>query len=113
MNKQEAIFKLTQLKEIAETLLNKPRNCQEFNKWQRDTEIAIENVFGPETRHIKDFKEIEYTLLAFCTDTPDYRFQEAFKGGIQNAITLFDSFVDEIHEYWTEEETIKTKDIVV
>lgn len=32
----------------------------EFTKWKRNTEIAIENVFPESSRHINDFKSISY-----------------------------------------------------
>jgi len=104
LNKQDAITKLNNLIEIAETLVSKPSGNQEFKKWHRDTEVAIERIFGEGTRHLEDFAEIHYSLMAYSSATPDYEFEKAYKSGVSNAITVLNSFVDEIQEYWDENE---------
>lgn len=104
MNKLEAIEKLKRQKSIAETLLHKPRGNQEFQKWHRDTQIAIERIFGEGKRHSEDFDNIHYSLIAFTTSTSDHEFEKAYQRGVQSAITLLDSFIDEIEEYWNDSE---------
>jgi len=104
LNKQEAITKLNSLKSVATTLLSKDRGSQDFKKWHRDTEIAIERIFGESTRHLNDFRKIKYSLSAFMTGTPDYEFQRAYTSGVETAITVLNSFTDEIDEYWDESE---------
>lgn len=37
--------------------IQKIKTISEFKKWRRDTEIAIENIFGVGTRHAKDFSD--------------------------------------------------------
>ena len=102
MNKKDAIKKLKELKEIAETLISKPSGSQEFKKWHRDTEVALERIFGKDTRHLKDFNDIHYSLMVFSSDTPDYEFERAYQDGVRTAIAILDSFIDEINEYWEE-----------
>jgi hypothetical protein len=34
----------------------------EFTKWQRDVEVAIEQISGKEGRHLKDFQAIKKTF---------------------------------------------------
>jgi len=104
MNKTAAIKKLEELKEIATTLISKDRGSQEFKKWHRDTEVALERIFGENTRHIKDFNGIRYSLRAFGSSTPDYKFERAYQNGVKTAITIIDSFIDEINEYWEKED---------
>lgn len=105
MKKTEAIEKLKTLKERAEPLLNIKSGSQDFKKWHRDTEIAIERIFGEGTRHSQDFDDINYSLSFFLNSTPDYEFENAYKIGVNTAITIIESFIDEINEYWEEEHT--------
>lgn len=76
-----------------------PRNCPQFVKWKRDTEVALEKVFGTESRHATDFTKIKYSLSIFSTSTPDSAFQDAYVRGLQKAKAILESIVDEIREF--------------
>lgn len=100
--KAQAIEKLQrQLAEIP-PLLRLRRGTPEFKRWHRNTEIAIENVFGHDTRHIKDFTSLRYSLGAFSSATPDSAFQEAYQRGLANAQQILGSMIEEITEYWSD-----------
>lgn len=103
MNKNEAQKRLESLRERARPLLSMSSGNQDFKKWHRDTEVAIERIFGQGTRHTQDFEDIRYSLMAFSTSTPDSAFEEAYRSGVNTAITVIDSFIDEIKEYWDED----------
>lgn len=103
MNKDEAKSRLEALKERAQPLLNMSSGSQEFKKWHRDTEVAIERIFGEGTRHSQDFEDISYSLGFFTNLTPDSEFEAAYRRGVSTAITVIESFIDEIEEYWLEE----------
>jgi len=103
LNKEEALKRLEALKERAEPLVSLSRGNQDFKKWHRDTEVAIERIFGQDTRHLKDFQKIRYSLSAFFSDTPDSDFDQAYQSGVRSAITVIDSFMDEISDYWRDE----------
>lgn len=105
MNKNEAKSRLETLKSRAQPLLNMPSGSQEFKKWHRDTEVAIERVFGEGTRHLKDFEDVRYSLSIFSSGTPDSSFEEAYRRGVNTAITVIESFIDEIEDYWQDEVT--------
>src|SRR5215207_265703 len=54
-------------KEILQGLINRIEGLkalhaahEQFNRWKRDTEVAIENIFSSDSRHIKDFQRITY-----------------------------------------------------
>ena len=96
MKNHEAISKLENLKERAKPLLNMRSDSQEFNKWHRDTEVAIENIFGIGTRHSKDFKKIRYSPFFITVGTPDSEFEKARRNGLKSAITTIESFSEEI-----------------
>jgi len=100
--KAQAIEKLQrQLAEI-DPLLRLRRGSPEFKRWHRNTEVAIENVFGHDTRHIKDFTSLRYSLGVFSNSTPDSDFEAAYQRGIANARQVLQSMIEEITEYWSE-----------
>lgn len=103
MIKSEAIERLEILKERAGQLAGLPRGSQDFKKWHRDTEVAIERIFGEGTRHSKDFTDIRYSLMMFSSGTPDSAFDDAYRGGVRNAISVLESLIDEVKEYWEDE----------
>ncbi|MNQ93999.1 hypothetical protein D3C85_1094920 [compost metagenome] len=80
-----------------------PRGSQDFKKWHRDTEVAIERIFGEGTRHLKDFTDIHYSLMMFTSGTPDSSFENAYRGGVRTAISVLESLIDEVKEYWENE----------
>jgi hypothetical protein len=101
--KSEAIERLEGLKERASQLAGLPRGSQDFKKWHRDTEVAIERIFGEGKRHSKDFTDIRYSLMMFSTGTSDSAFDRAYCSGVQTAISVLESLIDEVKEYWEEE----------
>lgn len=103
MIKSEAIERLESLKERAGQLEGLRRGSQDFKKWHRDTEVAIERIFGEGTRHSKDFKDIRYSLMAFSSSTPDSAFDDAYRDGVRTAISVLESLIDEVIEYWEDE----------
>jgi hypothetical protein len=102
MLKEKAIQKLERQLELINDLQFKPRFSQDFQKWKRDTEVAIEHIFGAETRHIKDFNQVQYSLGIVTTNTPEGYYEGAFRGGLATACSVLQSFIDEIQEYWNE-----------
>lgn len=103
MIKKDAIDKFTLLKERAEALAKISRGSQDFKKWYRDTEVAIEKIFGKETRHLRDFKSIRF-ISSVLYNTTDSIHEEAYRRGLRNAVAIFDSFIDEISEYGFDKE---------
>lgn len=110
MNKFEAIERLEQSKEKAKELIELNRKNQEFKKWLRNTEVAIERIFGRNTRHLEDFNAVSYYPTMLTNLTTEVHLQERYQSGIKNAITLIESLVDEINDYWTDEPKIASKD---
>lgn len=104
-SKSDAIAKLQRQIEQIESVRHKARFSAEFKKWHRDTEVAIENIFGADTRHLKDFNDISYNLGAFSGSTPDQKFQERFLKGLDDAIQILSSMIEEISEYWDQTAT--------
>ena len=102
MNKERAIERLKkQIQEISEVRTQQSFSSA-FKKWERDTEIAIEKIFGDNARHIKDFKNIHYSLSIVTSSTTDYAFEKAFLKGLEDAKSILQSFIDELEGYWEE-----------
>jgi REase_DpnII-MboI len=97
MKKEDAIEKLKRQIHLIDNVKSKPRFSSDFTKWKRDTEISIERIFGNDTRHIKDFKNISYSL--------DYDYERAFKQGLEKGRTILESMIQEIEDYWDENNT--------
>lgn len=100
MNKNEAIDKIKrQLSEIAKLGIYKT-SSGEFKKWRRNTELALEYVFGKETRHLKDFSSIRWTPGAYNMTNPDPAFAKAYQRGLQASSAVLESMIEEVEEYW-------------
>jgi hypothetical protein len=82
MDEQKAIKKLQQQIDLIKEIKSKPRFSPEFNKWKRDTEVAIERIFGKDGRHLSDFTNISYSLSFWSDATPDYAFAEKYHKGL-------------------------------
>ena len=79
--------------------LRSSRRSQEFTKWQRDTEVAVQKIFGADSRHSADFSGIRYSLMVMTNSTPDSAFHEAYLDGLDTAKSILSSMIDEIREY--------------
>jgi len=101
-SKEKATEKLGVLIERIDELKTIKRGSAQFKKWVRDTQVALEHIFGKESRHITDFNKIRYSLGAFSTSTPDHEFQQRYVDGLENAKHVLVSMVEEIQEYWEE-----------
>ena len=102
--KAKAIERLRRvLNEIPE-LKRFPSDSAEFKKWHRNAQVAITNTFGSESNHGEDFNKINYSLMIIMGDTPDSGFQEAYVRGLEAAASVLESMVEEIEEYWEEDE---------
>lgn len=80
----------------------RPRSPQ-FIKWKRDTEVALEHIFGKKSRHISDFKQIRYYPSMYSINKPDHKFEQYYVESLENAEHILISMIDEIQEYWEED----------
>ena len=79
-----------------------------FTKWERDTKIALANTFGEESRQIKEFNRIRYVpfIIPLGPSTPESRRadRQAFMSGLDRAAAVLESMLEEIEEYWEDED---------
>jgi hypothetical protein len=72
----------------------------EFKHWLRNTELAIEYVFGKDTRHLKDLESISWSPMMFNMNNPGPAFRSAYLSGRDRAEGVLRSMLEEIDEYW-------------
>lgn len=108
-SKADAVAKLQRQIDQITVVRSKPEHSPEFKKWYRDTEITIQNVFGDNTRHLKDFTDISFSMGCFTSSTTDAEFYQYFLSGLDDARQILASMIQEVDEYWVESqgETVK------
>lgn len=107
MKKHQSINILTRQRDATKQLSNIDSSDPAFTKWHRDTEIAIERIFGAQSRNLSDFNDVRYSLGVFTTSTPDSEFARAYRRGLENAAAILSSMIDEIKEYAPEDNDLE------
>lgn len=113
MKKKDAIQRLDRQLGLIRELEGKSTDSPEFQKWQRDTDVAIKKIFT-EQRHHLEFINIAYFRSPSWSDArAGITHANAYSEGLQKAHVLLQSFIDEIKDYWLDEEAIsKDQDVV-
>lgn len=76
-------------------------DSQEFIKWRRDTRVAIEYVFGQNSRNAKDFNSINYIPMVVRQQADRiFLYRGAYTKGLERAEGTLQSMIGEIEEYW-------------
>ena len=102
--KDKATKRLQKALDTISELKQQRRHSPEFQKWHRDTEVAISNTFGDNTSHVKDFKRIRYAPSLSFRSMPDSQYQGAYVSGLESAASVLGSMIDEINEYWEDDD---------
>lgn len=98
-SKADAVAKLQrQIDQIA-AVRRKSESSPEFKKWYRDTQITIQNIFGENTRHLKDFTDLSFSMMCFTSSTSDAEFHQYFVSGLDDAAQILASMIQEVEEY--------------
>lgn len=95
---KQAIDELNRQIDEIDKVRKKPRMSPKFKTWKVETGELLERVFGRNSKQIKDFDGIPYTLAAFSNQTPDSKFDEAFHQGLQKAAIVLSSAIKEIRK---------------
>jgi len=106
VDKEQAITKLEKQIAVAAELKTKKRFSPEFDKWKRDTEVLIRNIFRPYSQHLNDFRDVDYDLRIWTSGTPDSVPQKAYEKGLDKAEAILLSFVDEIKDFYPDKKPI-------
>lgn len=77
---------------------------EQFKNWRKESEIVLDNIFGNDSRQLKDFVKIKYQpSISFLTNSNhDQTHVAYYKKGLDEAKNILESFINEIEEYWKE-----------
>ena len=90
--KAQAIKRLRKALDAIPALEGLDTDSSEFKRWRRSTGIAITNTFGDESRHIREFYDIDY-----------FSRSASYLRGLKSATALLQSMIEEVEEYWEED----------
>ncbi len=78
--------------------IQKIKTPTDFKKWRRDTEIAIENIFGVGTRHPKDFSDAFFVwdMSVDCSTVSDFPKMLSDKSDVY---AVLHSFISEVEKF--------------
>lgn len=99
MEQQKAIELLQKQIEDSKPLDKLQRYGPEWKKWRRDTEVAIEAIFGSEGRHLHDFSKIQFSLGYAYSGMPAWKSEKAYSDGFETARQILASMISEIEEF--------------
>ena len=77
----------------------------EFTKWNRDTRIALENIFADQPERVTDFTRSSYFLSAVSTGATESELQLAYVRGLKEISAILQSMIEEIQVYWGDDRT--------
>lgn len=103
-SKSKSIERLQRLVNSIPELQKLQSFSPEFNKWKRNTQVALERTFGNGANHLGDFNAVSYSLSVASSSTTDWEFQEAYINGLENAKSILESMIEEIEEYWEDDD---------
>jgi hypothetical protein len=108
--KTRAISQLQKLIGTIDNLKASRHDSGEFKKWKRNVEIAVENIFSKDQRHLEDLSIQYYPLSGYSArlgipskDISDEEYQTAYKQGLETARLVLQSMIEEIEAYWDDE----------
>ena len=105
----------TRAKEILQRLLDSipalhqsSVGSQGFTKWRRDTRVAIENIFGQDSRQVNEFVRIDYSPMSLSVgENRDIAFRNSYLRGLAISEAILRSMIDEIDEYWPDNNQVQ------
>jgi len=96
MKKREALNRLTKLIEELSNLNNIDSDDSKFKKWKRKAGKNIEKIFKESNDgQLLEFLDIEFEDTSYMSSTST---EEDFQKGKTDAITLLESFIEEVQE---------------
>jgi pyrimidine deaminase RibD-like protein len=105
----QALVSLRRQMSAISTLNGLNATAPEFKKWHRDTEVALERIFGTQGRHLNDFRVINFSPTIWVaggaddSERLDKQFADSYAEGLVHAQSTLQSMVEEIEEYWPKE----------
>lgn len=111
-SKSVSLKRLNSVLERVPELKTLRHGTPEFQKWHRDARVAIGNTFGQDSEHVKEFRGISFSPRRVLGGAPSSEWQSAYTRGLSRAEVKIQSMIDEILEYWEDEEPGNQEDRV-
>ena len=105
--KSKALERLRKVLDEIPELKELPHGSPQFEKWQRNTRVAITNTFGNDSPNITDFDNIHFSP-AYPFYASDSTFRTVYDEGLESAASVLKSMIEEINEYWDDEDQAPT-----
>jgi predicted nucleotide-binding protein len=99
---RESLDAIPQLKELK-------RNSPEFEKWHRNTRVAIGKIFGDDSSQISDFNQIQFSnqiLSVRLSGELEYSHNRDYLQGLNSAKAVLESMIEEVEKYWEDEDNL-------
>ena len=84
-------------------LKQRRRRSPEFEKWRRDTKIAVAHTFGEDSSQMEDLAGIPYSLYSTSPSITDSDRQQAYIEGLELATAILQSMIEEVEEFWKDD----------
>ena len=101
--KNKAIERLNRALSAIPEIKQSKNGSPEFEKWRRDTKVAIANTFANNPSYVDDFDQISYSPGFYVSGMPKTTYPRYYVGGLDSAAALLASLIDEINEYWEDD----------
>ena len=101
--KNKAIERLNRALSAIPEIKQSKNGSPEFEKWRRDTKVAIANTFANNPSYVDDFDQISYSPGFYVSGMPKTTYPRYYVGGLDSAAALLESLIDEINEYWEDD----------
>ncbi|VFN00177.1 MAG: hypothetical protein BECKG1743D_GA0114223_105401 [Candidatus Kentron sp. G] len=77
----------------------------EFDKWHRDTKVAIGKIFGEESRHVNEFASISFFSgnISWSRSSNYEIHTKLRRSDLEKASTLLESMIEEVEDYWEDD----------
>src|SRR5438045_1550316 len=111
ISKQKALQRLGNLLLRTDAFEKNPTFSGDFERWQRDVRVTIENLFPGKPQHVVDYDHIGFKFSAMVY-TVDGGFESAFRAQLARIKGILVSMSDEIRDFWPDEAALSQKEIV-
>ena len=105
VSKSKAVERLSALRDAIDGLRSGCNQSVEFLKWSNDVEGALKYVFSAESDEMSSWLGIQFEPSIAVQDPAESRqmAHEAYQRGLDEALALIASLIDQIEDYWDDE----------
>ena len=102
-SKDRSIKRLQGALDAISALKLKRKDSPQFEKWRRDTTVAITNTFREKPHYVIHFRNIRFTPSTVFAGMGNAEYHADYARGLDSATSLLESMIDEIREYWADD----------